>query len=137
MKPLQFQMANRLEEVDPTVLLLKQRLEGLLPDEAQFRFDLCVTEALTNLVLHAKPSTQEATIDGQLTVRGDEVVIELFDPEGAQPFDLRDNARSLSDIDAMAEGGRGLGLILECADRVNYGSVGRRNRLELAFKAQS
>ena len=61
MKPLQFQMANRLAEVDPTVLLLKQRLEGLLPDEAQFRFDLCVTEALTMTIGTSRCSMSRRT----------------------------------------------------------------------------
>lgn len=130
-------MANRLEAVDPMVLQLKERVEEHLGTEAQFRFDICVSEALANLVLHAQTDRKDTLIDLSLGISDDEVVIVLFDPVGADAFDLRDHARALSDVDAMAESGRGLGLILECADQVDYGAADRRNRLSLTFRERA
>lgn len=128
-----FQMPNQLDAVDPMVLTLKRLLEGHLADEAQFRFDICVSEALVNLVVHAETREKDVPIDIRLDVTGDAVTIEIFDPADAPAFDLREKGRALAEVDAMAEGGRGLGLILECANRVDYGAVQQRNRLELSF----
>lgn len=126
-------MPTRLDSVDPMVLTLKGQLEGILSNEALCRFDICLSEALANLVLHAKTDINEALITVNLDIAEGVVTAEIFDPEGAQAFDIRDSARDLSEVDAMAESGRGLGLILECADSVDYGMVRGRNRLFLTF----
>lgn len=126
-------MPSRLDSVDPMVLTLKGQLEGILSNEALCRFDICLSEALANLVLHAKTDINEALITVNLDIAEGVVTAEIFDPEGAQAFDIRDSARDLSEVDAMAESGRGLGLILECADSVDYGMVRDRNRLFLIF----
>lgn len=128
-----FYMPRQLEAVDAMVLTLKGRLEGILTDDALFRFDLCLSETLANLVLHAKTAVSAAQIDVRLNIENGTVVAEIFDPEGAQAFDIRNSAQNLSEIDVMAESGRGLGLILACADAVDYGAVNHRNRLSLTF----
>lgn len=128
-----FHMRNDLDEVDGMVTSLKAHLEGHLSDDGLFRFEICVAEALTNLVKHAETADLETPIDIAVTVERDTVVVEIFDPVGAVPFDLNANAVELSDVDLMAESGRGLGLILQCADKVHYGDVGGRNRMALEF----
>lgn len=126
-------MPSRLDAVDSMVLTLKGQLEGILSDEALCRFEICLSETLANLVLHAKTAINEAQIELTLVIGKEVITAEIFDPEGAQAFDIRDSARDLSEVDAMAESGRGLGLILECADSVDYGLVRDRNRLSLTF----
>lgn len=126
-------MPSRLDAVDPMVLTLKGQLKGILSDEALCRFEMCLSETLANLVLHAKTAIKEAQIELTLIIGKEVITAEIFDPEGAQAFDIRDSARDLSEVDAMAESGRGLGLILECADSVDYGLVRDRNRLSLTF----
>ncbi len=126
-------MPSRLDAVGPMVLTLKGQLEGILSDDALCRFDICLSETLANLVLHAKTNIKEAQIELTLVIGENVVAAEIFDPEGAQAFDIRDSARDLSQVDAMAESGRGLGLILECADSIEYGLVSDRNRLFLTF----
>ncbi|WP_119840550.1 ATP-binding protein [Pseudooceanicola algae] len=129
-------MPKRLDAVDPMVLALKGQVEGHLAMDVQFRFNICVSEALTNLVLHARSTDPDAQVDIALATVGEDIVIEIFDPPGAAAFDLREKAAALSEVDLLAEGGRGLGLILECADRVDYGAEGDRNRLRLAFRGR-
>jgi serine/threonine-protein kinase RsbW len=126
-------MPNRLEAVDPMVLTLKGQLEGILADETMCRFDICLSEALVNLAVHSKTDNKNAQIEVTLEINDSVVTAEIFDPDGAQAFDIRDNATDLSDVDEMAESGRGLGLILECADAVDYGLVRNRYRLSLTF----
>nr|WP_237693224.1 ATP-binding protein [Octadecabacter algicola] len=115
------------------VQLLVAAAESSLSQDVLGRFGICTSETLTNLVLHAKNCAPDAKI--QITLRDTEnaVFLEVFDPEGAAPFDLRKYATDLSEIDVMAEGGRGLGLIMACADHVAYGRVDGKYRLELTF----
>lgn len=115
------------------VLTLKGQVETVLSDDALFRFEICLSETLANLVLHAKPAKPGAQIQVTLGIAKDRVTAEVYDPEGAAAFDIRDVAQNLSDVDVMAEGGRGLGLILECADQVDYGLVNNRYRLLMTF----
>ncbi len=129
-------MERKLEAVDPMVQRLSQSVAHNLRDDAQFRFAICISEALTNLVLHAQNCESDAQIDIEIEQTDHGVAVDIFDPKGAKPFDLKENARKLSDIDATAEGGRGLGLILECADHVTYGPVKMRNRLRLEFNVR-
>jgi len=126
-------MPNVIDAVDPMVMALRDAAAGVLPDDARFRFELCVTEALTNLATHAPAVGREVKI--VLTLAPGQAAIKIFDPEGTEPFDLRQHATDLGAVDAMAEGGRGLGLILECADSVTYGPSGTRNALHLVFHA--
>jgi serine/threonine-protein kinase RsbW len=128
-----FHMPNRLDAIDPMVLTLKGLLEGVLSQEALCRFDICLSETLANLVLHAKTKIKEAQIEISLTIGEHGVKADIFDPEGAQAFDIRDFACDLSEVDVLAERGRGLGLIMECADAVDYGMFRDRNRLSLSF----
>lgn len=137
MSAVTFHMPNQLEAVDPMVLALKSHLQDKVADEALMRFDICMSEALANLVLHAKTEQKDAPIVMMLDFDGDVLTVDVFDPEGTEAFDIRKQARALSDVDVMAESGRGLGLILECADGVEYGPVQNRRCLSLKFQART
>ncbi|SEL37805.1 serine/threonine-protein kinase RsbW [Pacificibacter marinus] len=118
------------------VLDLKSYLQGKVTDEVLMRFDICMSEALANLVLHAETKQKNVPIDLMLDLDGDILTVDIFDPEGTKAFDLRTQARALSEVDIMAESGRGVGLILECADEVEYGPVQNRRCLSLKFQAR-
>lgn len=129
-----FDMHNRLEAVDPMVDTLKACVEGILPDMDLFRFDICVTEALTNIVRHAQTTEAEAPIVIVVETTAQGVSVSIFDPVGAAPFDPRLHAKALDDVELMAESGRGLGLIVQTADNIDYGDQSGRNRLRLDFR---
>jgi len=112
-------------------------LQDKVADEVLMRFDICMSEALANLVLHAKTEQKDAPIDLMLDFDGELLIVDVFDPDGTAAFDIRKQARALSDVDVMAESGRGLGLILECADGVEYGPVQNRRCLSLKFQARN
>jgi serine/threonine-protein kinase RsbW len=133
---LSFQMPNLLDDVDPMVMALAAKVGSVLAMEARFRFEVAISEALTNLVVHAKTDLADAVINISLRLGKDNVSIEIFDPTGAAPFDIRDHAQDLSQVAQTHEGGRGLGLIMECADSVEYGPSANQNRLKLTFSAR-
>jgi len=123
-----------MEDVDPTVLALRTEVEGFLAAEALFRLELCLTEALSNLVLYSNID-DDSVEDGIRLQKADSgIVVQIIDPVGAVPFDINERGVPLEDVDPLAEGGRGLGLILECADVVKYGPQGERNCLSLNFQ---
>lgn len=128
-----FTMTTRIDAVDPMVLSLKAAVSGLLTEEKGFAFELCVSEALTNLVKHGSAANEDGTVGLTLQVSEASVTLEIYDAEGAAPFDLRDHAPDLSDIEVHAESGRGLALIMQCADQVDYGASDGANRLSLVF----
>lgn len=136
MTQLPFQMPSRIYDVDLMVMELAAKVDGILPMEARFRLELSVSEALTNLVLHAKTDVKNAVIDIRLTLGESDVTLEIFDPTGAAPFDITAHAPDLSEIEATVESGRGLALIMDCADSVEYGPSADRNRLKLTFVAR-
>lgn len=124
---------RQLDAVDPAVIALKSEVAKQLSDEVRFRFELCVIEALTNLVTHAQGQTLDDVIEIRMDLKDGHVKIELFDPSGAEPFDPCSSAKDISEIDGMAEGGRGIGLIMELADTAAYGPSDNRNSLKLEF----
>ncbi|WP_162561649.1 DUF3131 domain-containing protein [Yoonia vestfoldensis] len=122
-----------MADIDPMVMSIKAAVCVALDQATVLRCEIAIAEVLANIVRHAKPQTAEALFDLVVTKGHDAVVIEIFDPDGADPFDPRDHASDPVTIDPLAEGGRGLGLILACADTVAYGPVHGRNRLVLTF----
>lgn len=133
MTQTRYHMANHLDRVDDMVLALRSEVEAVLPMEALFRFELAVSEALTNLAKHARPANEAAQVHMALTTQTDRAEITICDPEGAEPFDVVAAAPDLSNVDLMAEDGRGLGLIMTCADDVTYGRNDQCNGLTLTF----
>lgn len=129
-------MRNGLDAIDPMVVSLKVAADPVLDNMKLLKFEICMSEALTNIVKHAKFADDNEQVDVMLCETSTALTAEIFDPRGAAPFDLRDHANVLSDVDAMAEGGRGLGLILECADEVTYEPAKDRSRLVLKFLKQ-
>lgn len=115
---------------------LRSYLEGTFSPETCFRFQLCVSETLTNLSIHAQTNASACPIEIRLDLETASAKIQIFDPEGVKPFDLRKHATDLSKIDVMSEGGRGLSLIMECADVVDYSqsATDTRYRLSLTFR---
>lgn len=127
-----FHMPNVLERVDPMVVSLRAHVESELAQDALTRFEICASEALTNLAKHGGCPGAEVII--HVTTTAARVRLEIADPKGAEPFDLKQHARDLTQVDLMAESGRGLGLVLHCADAVDYSPTDTGYRLALDFR---
>lgn len=126
-------MRNDPADVDRAVLAMTAQVADTLGPVGRFRFELSLAEALANVVRHATTSDPEAPIVIEVEVTQDAVQAEICDPVDAAPFDLRDHARPLEAVDPLAEEGRGLGLILQSSDHVDYRPKAGRMCLFLTF----
>jgi len=128
-----FHMRNDPADVDRAVVALKCHVANALGTAGLFRFELSLAEALANVVKHATTSAPDAPVVIEFEVTRDAVQVEICDPIGAAPFDLRDHAHPLESIDLLAEEGRGLGLILNATDHMDYRRKADRMCLFLTF----
>lgn len=128
-----FSMAARIDDVDAMGLQLKAAAAPMLSEDRLIAFEIAVIEALTNVVLHALRGVPDATIDIDVSGENGKVQVEIRDHGRPAPPDLFDSVGALDEVDAMAESGRGVALILTCADEVNYQSKDGLNRLSLCF----
>lgn len=126
-------MIRTTEQVDPTVVDLVARTGNVLSEPKRFQMQTALTEALYNTVLHTVGHAVADTVRIEIEIAPNAVRVGIHDPAGAVPFDLRDHVTALEDVDPLAESGRGLGLILQCADTIAYRPAGDGFRLDLGF----
>lgn len=132
MSRTEFTIRATLEEVDGLSRSLADLARPCLPAEKLVGLEIAVAEALNNVVLHGYAQAG-GTIAAALDIRDAAVTVEICDrglrvPEGALAA-----ARSLDDLDPLAESGRGLGLIVGLSDRLDYAAGPEGNRLTLEF----
>jgi len=122
-----------LEEVDGAVVALRNAAAKRLPEPALIRLEIAVSEALTNVVRHGYTSPA-GTIEASCHDQGDGVVVTISDNGRPAPDNLFSSA-SLPE-DPFEESGRGIALILSCADSVGYRTEAGRNELCMVFQSE-
>ena len=134
-----------------TLLTLQSRLDAIaliwpwleslaaeyrIPAETQFAIDLCLEEAVSNVVRHG----YDAQIDQSITVAfkagADELTFTIEDH--APPFDplldtTAENAPAASSIEDFPVGGLGILLMRKFAKNLEYKALDGGNRLTLRF----
>lgn len=121
-----------LEEVDVLGSRLRDAAAPFLAEDRLFAFEIALVEALTNIIRHGGLSAEDA-VEVRLSETAGVVELEIRDTGPAPPADLFTAPRP--DSDPMAESGRGIALILSCADAVRLSRDGKVNRLVLRFGA--
>ena len=120
-----------LEEVDSAVLALRNEAARTLAEPALIRLEIAITEAFNNIVRHGYPSPG-GTIEATCREQQDGVAVTILDTGRPVPDNSFAGRASLPD-DPLEESGRGIALILSCADSVGYRSEAGRNELSLTF----
>lgn len=105
-----------------------------LDANAAFAMRLCVEEAVTNIVLYAYASEKAPGLVAANACLGP-LDVRLTITDRGCPFDVagaRDEGRE-GDIVSATIGGRGIRLMREFSDRLEYARHGDQNRLTLIF----
>lgn len=103
-----------------------------LPSKFVMQLQIALDEALSNVVKYAWPEGGEHEATVKVTVTEDCLQIEIIDD--GQPFDMRQSrpAKAPSTGKGIAYGGRGISMIKQLTDRVDYARIGDRNCLTLS-----
>jgi anti-sigma regulatory factor (Ser/Thr protein kinase) len=101
-----------------------ERLQAILEDNLvspgeQRKFMLAVSEAFTNALIHGNELNPKKTIRVQLCINEDDLSADIIDQgqEGLKKI------QSPRETDLLSEGGRGVRLMMYCADNVKFEQI--------------
>lgn len=92
-----------------------------------YHLNLVLTEAMANVIQHAVPSDQRNTLRVHIHIEGDHLCIKVYDQ--GEGFELK--AVQSPDFEALDEGGRGIFMIQQLMDSVEYHKCADGNVLEM------
>jgi anti-sigma regulatory factor (Ser/Thr protein kinase) len=104
-----------------------------LSKKTSFAVQLCLDEAVANILEHGKGSARASAIAADLERSDSRVVLDIEDDGGA--FDPSQVAppQPAQAVETASVGGRGIHLIRQFSSRMEYARAGGRNRLRLTF----
>jgi anti-sigma regulatory factor (Ser/Thr protein kinase) len=107
--------------------------EGLAPDRL-FALELCLEEAVANIIMHGGPADHGAMHVAVTITRDESSLMVRLEDDGA-PFDPTavPPPATAASLEEAKIGGLGVHLIRELATDMRYDRVGERNRLTLIF----
>jgi len=107
-----------------------------IPKHTQFAMDVCLEEVLSNIIRHGYAGAPDHTILVRCTIPRKDYLTLIVDDE-APPFNplLSQDFPSPRSLDRTSAGGRGILLLKQFADTVNYELKPKGNRLTISFTA--
>ena len=131
----QLRLSNRSSELKRFEHWLAALCDDLaLPPKTTFALDLALNEALINVISHGfEPADDEQEIQVQLEIRDQTLIAEIID--AGRPFNPLE-ARPMKTeqtLDQASIGGRGIHLIKQYADELDYHYLDGRNHLRILF----
>jgi serine/threonine-protein kinase RsbW len=107
--------------------------------EQSNQIELCIVEALTNVILHAYQGEEHCDVVIEVSVDRERLAFDLYDTGVAMGADKVDSLINgeravepeIIDPTALPEGGRGLQIIRSVMDEVAYTREGNTNHLNL------
>ncbi len=104
-----------------------------LSKKTAFAVQLCLDEAVANILEHGKGSARASAIAAALECSDSNVVLEIEDD--GEPFDpaMAAAPQAPHTLEAASPGGRGIHLMRQFSSRMEYARTGGRNRLRLTF----
>jgi serine/threonine-protein kinase RsbW len=141
-KSVKFTIDSNLENV-PLIGMSVNKLcsSTSFSDIDSFSIELCVVEAITNSIKHSYCGESGHEITVVFTLTQEDVTFDIcdigacsMDPEVLDKAVIEPPGINISDIEGIAEGGRGLGIMKEIMDRVVYRSEEGENCLTLIKK---
>ena len=128
-------VADDLKAVDKAVAWAAERATAAgLGESANFGLQVCLEEALANLVRHGRAADGAKDIQVELRVENGEAILEVSD--SCAPYDpIREPAPPPAGAADMRVGGQGLRLMRAFARELAYATIDGRNTLTLRIGA--
>ncbi|MCX7876841.1 MAG: ATP-binding protein [Melioribacteraceae bacterium] len=128
-----FNITSEYEKVDGLIFSVKEFLaKEKVESHILSGVDICLTEALNNIIKHAYKGEQNNPIE--VIVSKDSNQLELLLIDCGRPRDnfvIKDLEFDPNDIENLPEGGMGLYLIKQLMDEINYYSINGKNYFTL------
>jgi anti-sigma regulatory factor (Ser/Thr protein kinase) len=122
-----------LGDVGPAIEWAGQWI-SVVPEDLRFGIEVCLEEALANLILHGQPTDGDKDI--AVEVAADSMGATVAVTDRCAPYDVVHAASPPREkADAMIEGGRGLRLMHAFATELAYATHDGRNHLTMIFRA--
>jgi anti-sigma regulatory factor (Ser/Thr protein kinase) len=128
---LQSRMSN-LAKVPPWIEGLAAR--HAIPDDMQFAMNLCLEEALSNIIRHGYSSEPDHSFTIQFSNPRETYFVFVVEDD-APPFNPVDSPElpAVSSLDETHVGGQGIRLMRQFADALEYEPTPTGNRLSIGF----
>ena len=113
--------------------------EYAIPADTKFAIDLCLEEALSNIVRHGYSGEAGRPIFVDFTNAADRWTFTIEDHGPPfNPLELEDDKLAPTTFDELKAGGRGINLLRQFAGSLDYERIADGNRLTIRFaKSQS
>lgn len=138
-KKIQFVIDSDLANVSLVGMAVNKICSQIpLSDIESCSVELCVVEAVNNSIIHAYGRRGGQSVAVSLVLYSDRLVIEICDEGSPMEQDVLHREDPLyvdpDDIGTIPEGGRGIAIIREIMDSVDYRTEAGRNYLRLMKK---
>lgn len=136
-KTIKFTLESRLENVSIAGVKIKAICDSIPLDEISSRnIELCVVEAVTNAIKHAYNSQPGNTIEIDVRLFSDKIVLRISDTGKSMDPNRCHTACDTIDfepriIESLPTGGMGLHIINSIMDEVDYKTIKKKNTLIL------
>jgi len=136
MNELKISLTSSYSEVTPACRKLKAFFIGLgVPEYVEINIEICVNEALNNIIKHAYLGKPDNLIEIQATCNKSEIKIKIIDTGICRTnFERPKLNFNPSNIDNLPEGGMGLYIIDKLMDNTDYQIEGNKNIFTLTKK---
>ena len=133
---VEFSFLGSVENIRKFSIVGKNIVQSIWPDNPNLAFEveLCLTEALSNAHFHAHNEKCEKRLSYKIIGIGDNIRIHVFD--SGNGFSLEHEIQR-NEFDLLLDHGRGLKIIRNLVDRLDYSRGKQRNKLTIEKKVSS
>ena len=133
---VEFSFLGSVENIRKFSIVVKNSVQSIWPDNPNLAFEveLCLTEALSNAHFHAHNEKCNKSLSYKIKGVGDKIRIHVFD--SGNGFSLEQEIQK-NEFDLLLDHGRGLKIIRNLVDRLDYSRGKQRNKLTIDKKVRS